>query len=474
MLGIEDARANGLVLAPVVASDVSRSSRQQEPLAGGKRFWSRVALLAGAGLALRLFLVATVPTQPVSDYFEYLQRAGNIVRLGVYDAVPGHPDANHPPAYPLLLAAAISLTHAHLLAAKLANCTLALLTILAGAGLARDLWGDRAGLWTAGVFAFYPRQLLMPLVLASENLFCPLLLLFVWVAAKRWRGDARPARLAAAAGLLVGLLALTRTVAYVLWVVWLLGAVLAKVRWREIAAELALLLLVEHLVMLPWAVRNQRAVGRFTFLTTVGGIGLYIGNNPRADGDWHPWQKGLERLRPGIFARGDLAVDRAAREEAIRWIRGQPSGAARLYVKKLWIILVQDRTVGWWAIYGSRIGPPNPGKDVIPGPHLLKEHRAAVFATLRVSAALLVVLAVGGAIVLLARARRERTPFARALAVGYLAAVFYVPLLSAPIAVNGRYRWPSEDLSVPLAAMFVASWRGRSRGDRGESVGREA
>ena len=211
--------------------------------------------------------------------------------------------------------------------------------------------------------------------------------------------------------------------------------------------------------MLPWAIRNQRAIGHFTFLSTLGGVGLYIGNNPQADGNWHRWQEGLERARPGTLARGELAVDETARKEAVRWIREHPRQAALLYLKKLSIIFDEDQTVAWWAIYGKGIGPPGHRIDAVSGPSPLDEHPSAVLGTLRFAARLLLALAIGGFAVLFYRASRARTRFQLALAAGYLVAVTYVPLLSAPIAVNGRYRWPSEDLCIPIAAMFVSSWR---------------
>jgi hypothetical protein len=47
--------------------------------------------------------------------------------------------------------------------------------------------------------------------------------------------------------------------------------------------------------------------------------------------------------------------------------------------------------------------------------------------------------------------------------------------LRLAIAVNGRYRWPIEDLSVPLAAMFLTLKRGRATSLVAQSdVGRPA
>jgi len=270
------------------------------------RFWERVAAAAALGFALRIVLALTVPTQPISDFWEYFQRAQNLLRPGPAQPIPGVTDAGHPPAYPLFLAAFMFFASPHLFAAKLANCVLGTLTVLIGAGLAREIGGPKVGVWAAVLFSFYPRLLLMPLILASENLFSPLLLLFVWVAVKRWRTD-RSARLAAIAGLCIGAAALARSIGYFLPIVWLAGMAAKRVRLRVILAELALLLAVEHGVMLPWALHNVRASGRFTFLGNLGGVGLFIGNNPHATGGWYVWTSDLERARPGVFALGRMA-----------------------------------------------------------------------------------------------------------------------------------------------------------------------
>ena len=432
------------------------------PPGAGLTFWRRVALIAGLGLLLRLFLVAVVPTLPVSDFSEYLRRAENLARWGRFQLESEKQDAAHPPAYPLWLAAFIRVSPAaELTAIMFGNCGLAVLMILIGAGLTRELWGYRAGIAASLIFSFYPRLLLMPLIVASENLFAPLLLLFVWTLTRRWRGG--PAmRLAALTGLWIGLLALTRTVGYFFALVWLAGMLFARVRWRAIVVELLVILAVQHLVMLPWAIRNQHAIGRFTFLNSVGGVGLYAGNNPRASGDWRPWAKHLERARPGILSQGSAQIDDAARQEAMRWIRGHPGRATRLFFKRLWLIFKQDTAAAWWAIYAKGIAPPYPGRDVLAEHHPLEDHRTAVFATLRIADGLLLLCALGGLLLLFRRARRMGSGFDRALAVGFLAVVAYIPLLSAPIAVNGRYRWPSEDLSVPLAAFFLTLKRGRA------------
>lgn len=419
-------------------------------------------MVAALGLFLRIAVVLTVPTQPVSDFWEYFERALHLAHDGRYEAALGIVDASHPPAYPLLLAIGFRAVPGAdpLLLAKLINCLLGTLSIAIGARLALLLWGERAALLAAVAFALYPRYLLMPCLLASENLFAPLLLLFVYLIAKSFGREQR-LRLAAAAGCVVGLLALTRSVAYALGVIWIAGAWAMGRRWRTILAELAILLALQHAVMVPWAARNKRELGRFTFLNSVGGVGLFIGNNPRATGEWYEWQADLERAQPGILSKTAVEIDDAARLEALRWIRNHKRGAAELYLEKLRLMLVQDTTAAGWAIYGQNISPPVPPVSVLPGPHWLKDHRRFVILTLRTAAALLCLLGFGGLILLLRQALRSRAVSDRAIAAMFFAAVAYIPLLSALIAVNGRYRWPSEDVLLPVAAMFVAWLTGR-------------
>jgi hypothetical protein len=432
----------------------ARAKARSDP--SDRRCAVRLGVILLTGFLLRLGIAVWIPTQPVSDFLGYFRRAENLVRFGRDEIRPGAPDTSHPPAYPLLLSAALGAAPPadHLLAAKGANAGLALLAAGLGAILARRLWGDSAGLWTAALFSFFPRSLLMADLIASENLFTPLLVLFLLLAARCWSG-APSFGLAAAVGVTIGLLTLTRSVAYLLPLVWLAGALAGGRRPRRVAAELALILAVEHAVMLPWAARNARLVGRFTFLSTVGGVGLFIGNNPRATGDWYEWAEDLERLHPGVGARGLLAIDDAAREEAWRWIRANPGRAAALYLRKLRIILTDDGFVAGLAIFGEGISPPHPPAAVLPGSHPLKSHPRAVRLGLRACGLLLALAALGGFAVMVRQARAGSVRD-RALAVGFAAAALYVPLVSAAIAVNGRYRWPSEDVIMPLAGMWLA------------------
>jgi hypothetical protein len=309
----------------------------------------------------------------------------------------------------------------------------------------------------------------MACLLASENLFCPLFVLLAWMVVEG-STSRRAARLAALAGLVLALAALTRSVAYYAGILWPLAAFAGRRRLRSVIGQTLLLLAVQHAAMLPWALRNQARLGRFTFLSTGGGYGLFLGNNPKATGDWYDGRADLEKAAPGVQSRGALAVSDAASAAAWRWMRDNPKEALRLYLVKFGIIFRQTFVAASFAVAGRAITPPWPGIDVLPQPHFLKEHPHALNGVLWATGWALVAAGVAGWVVLARRALETRDRRHAVPAIVLPAATLYVPALSALIAVNGRYRWPVEDLLVPAAAVFLlAVFARRSRAEKPDS-----
>lgn len=433
--------------------------------AGERRFAIALSAVALLGWLLRLAVVAWVPTQPVSDFWSYFERARSMVTAHEYAPFPGRPDAGFPPGYPLLLAAAHLLPGDALLAAKLIDSALGVATIVLAGLLGRRVGGPAAGLIAAALAAFHPRLLLMTPVLASEQLFIPLLLLFALLMSRAWQRE-KPWRLVAVAGLVLGLIALTRPVGYLLGAFWPLASRVAGKRWRAALAETALLLAVQHAVMLPWAIRNEMTLGRFTFLTSVGGIDLFIGNSDGATGDWYYWEPALRALEPGLDTRQVFALDDAARRQALAWMRARPGRALALYRVKVARILLGDQSyVTHYAVSGEG-APPLPSGKVLAGPHPLKEQAARVTWWLTWwSRAVFAAGAAGCAwLAVVAWRRRSRDLAALALAVGGMAA--YFPLVTAVFLGSSRFAWPAADLLLAPAGFAVASLLRRTGGGR--------
>jgi hypothetical protein len=298
-------------------------------------------------------------------------------------------------------------------------------------------------------------------LLAAENLIAPLLLTYLLQCARSWIGEFSVSR-AAVLGVLAGLLCLTRAVFYFVPLVWLAGALAGKLPGRRIVRELLVIVAVAHVVLLPWAIRNARTLGRFTPFNLVGGVGVFIANNSNATGQWYAWPPDLERLHAGVHARGEVAIDDAARAEAWRWIREHPGAAFRGYLRRLGIILKDDAFAAEFAIFAKGIPHRGGPVDALTEPHPLDGRRILLHRVLRFSGFLLAVLGLGGLMLPLRNASAGSLRD-RALAAGFVAAALYVPLVSAAMAVNGRYRWAAEDVIAPLAGLALALLGPRSR-----------
>lgn len=146
--------------------------------------------------------------------------------------------------------------------------------------LSRELGAhERYARLSAFVPAFWPLLVLLPLGLATENLFIPLLTggilcLLHTLKTGRDRGYL-------VSGLLLGLATVTRSV--------IVGFPILAVAWlwlRRQRRGAILLLLILLLLTVPWSVRNTLLEGRPTFIETSLGYNLYLGYHPEGDGSF--------------------------------------------------------------------------------------------------------------------------------------------------------------------------------------------
>jgi Tfp pilus assembly protein PilF len=261
--------------------------------------WAPAAVVAAA-LAVRLLYFGGIRDFPLfnaatGDTAEYAREAqaiaaGKILGADVY--------FHSSPAYPYFLAAVKLATRAGLadlryvaLLQLLVSALTAWLVFLLG----RRLLGPRGGLAAGLVYAlsptavFYDGELLMDFLLPPVMVGAALL-----AATPRWSG-----RRAAALGALVALGALARPnyllllLPAALAIYFLSGPAPRRERFKWLGALVA----AAALVVLPVTVRNY-VVGRdFVPLSSNGGVNLFIGNNPQANGTFAapgPWPSHLE------------------------------------------------------------------------------------------------------------------------------------------------------------------------------------
>lgn len=224
------------------------------------------ALLALGIIAavLRLGVLLRAPAFITNDSLSYL--------LPGFDLASGlgfDPIFKRPPGYPLFVAAVLWLFgRQDLTGLLLLQHLIGVVTVLLAYGLGAALFGRLAG-WVAGLLTALSGPLILTEhYLMSETLFGLLLAgsVLALVAAGK---TARPSWIAAA-GLLLGLAALTRPVAQILVLLFMVVIVVTTPRRRAGLGGVALLVACYLAVVLPWMLRN--AVHHHSFVLA-GGLG---------------------------------------------------------------------------------------------------------------------------------------------------------------------------------------------------------
>jgi 4-amino-4-deoxy-L-arabinose transferase-like glycosyltransferase len=224
------------------------------------------AVLAGIlllGLAVRLGFDFRAPPFVTNDSLSYLLPGWDLVHGGAFA-----PLLKRPPLYPLFVGGVSALFGEDLRVLMLVQHILGLGTVLLTYGIGRMLFGPAAGLLAALLTALSGPLLVTEHYLMSEALFGLLLTagLFAYLRGVRSRGT----RWFAAAGLLLGLAALTRPIAQLVLVLVTLTLPLLVPRWRPALRAAALMIGLFVVAVLPWMIRNQVVQGTFAI---AGGSG---------------------------------------------------------------------------------------------------------------------------------------------------------------------------------------------------------
>lgn len=312
--------------------------------------------------------------------------------------------------------------------------------------IAQRLWSLRAG-WLAGVlYAVLWPSIFFAAELLAVTWTVTLLLLALWLVL-RAPADARWAYLAA--GVALGVACLARPNLLVLVPVWVwFVARGASGRWRSLGWPLLVAGVV--LAILPVTIHNVRHGAVPSLIATSGGVNLYIGNNPEADGasvmlpEVPPSRLDMPENLARVAERetGRLldegAVDRHFAGKALAFWTQHPGSALRLQLEKLRLLVAMNERSNTKHLYFWR-----------DRSSLLKWPVWVGFAPV-------LLLAVLGFW------RRDLDGRARWLLLGS-AVVFALTL--AVFFVNGRFRLPLLALLVVPAAggldWLWASWRSR-------------
>lgn len=391
-----------------------------------------VALLLRVGL-----VIATPDYTPTGDPAEYELIAGSVARGNGYPplsyATPGGPSALRPPGYPYFVGGVYAVSGDSRTAARLAGALLGTGAVVLIFLIALELWPDRRRAATVAgwLAAAFPPLILLGASLLSEALFVPLVLAATY-ATLRLRRDPRLGW-AAAVGALTGACALTRSAGLLLAVPLGIGIAGAIRPPRRAMAALGAAAVCGALVIAPWTIRNAAELHAFVPIATQDGYTFAGEYNELADRPddrlldtvWQsPPQVGS--LRP-LFERGltEPELNSQLRDRATSYMADHPGYVARAVIFNS-LRMVQLNGAFTNDVYHREAGVPSWARRIS-----------------QLSVYLVVLLALGGAVVLVRR--REGPLWLWLVPVAMWLAV-------APVLGTPRYRAPIDPFLVLLAA----------------------
>lgn len=318
-------------------------------------------VLAALAFTLRLAFAAYVQPVPYTDFKDYwaiairLAHGEGYVGYGPAYVQQGAPSAYRPIGYPFLLSLTIRLFGESWWVAVLFQTVMGTGVVLATYRLTTRLFGSTAG-WIAGVLtALIADHVMWSSVLGSEIPFALMTLLGVtlWVPKFQTAAEAGGTKVAELidpslqrlflSGLLLGLATLIRPVLLPVAGLYLLYACLcnwgrlrSRAVLRRIITSTVVLSMGMMLVITPWTVRNFIVLGAFVPVSTNGGVNLWQGNNPQANGEYYwSWDP---TINPLLMASNEVERDRLGRRLAMAWIMNNPKAFIRLGFKKWWYL----------------------------------------------------------------------------------------------------------------------------------------
>lgn len=192
-------------------------------------------------------------------------------------------------------------------------------------------WGKGVGLG-AGLFAAVdPFLVFSSSLLLTETLFVTLLIgawWALWTAGERSSG----LRVWVVAGVLAGLCVLIRESSIGVVVVGVLWTLVSRRARGSSVVGAALVIGIVVSMLLPWAVRNHHILGEWRWLTTRGGISLYDGVGPGADGSS---DLGDVKQSSAVAGMTELQWDSYFRDQAWAAVRADPGRVMKLAGVKL-------------------------------------------------------------------------------------------------------------------------------------------
>jgi 4-amino-4-deoxy-L-arabinose transferase-like glycosyltransferase len=259
-----------------------------------------------------------------------------------------HPDSDLPPLYSFLLAAIYATLGRNALNVALVQIAFEVITVLCISRIGHLVGGRRVGLLAGILTALYPYQLFQDLTVNDTAVFICLLTAGLYFAGRALREADRNYWNWAICGLLLGIAALTKTLALVV-VPGLLLACWLRFGWRSALRAAVTLGVAAMIVIAPWMVRNTQLNGTFTLISTNDGSNFYQGNNRCSisymEAGWDvQWSEMGGCLTPTPAGLSDLQISRWQMQQGIDYLKANVGLLPRLIADKFIVLWNPDIT----------------------------------------------------------------------------------------------------------------------------------
>lgn len=303
-----------------------------------KKKWLIIAFFLLIALATR-FYMAIVDDAPLEkDPLEMDEIAQSIVKgEGIRNRL-GEVSAYRPPLYLHFLALNYKIFGHSLLAVRMIQAVLSVLTVIVIGLIAYRIFGPWCGVISLAISSVYP-----PFIdswvscnnITYETLYTFLLVTSIYTMTLFFYRSSR--RMAVLSGFFWGLATLCRSEPLLLLPFLPFALILFGFKWREVFSYCLIAFTAAVLVLMPWTVRNYRLFRTFVPITTYGGVALYVSNHPGSDGFGNAFFRSV--ILPEDLRLKELGVNEAERErmfrlKALDYIRKNPGEFFLLFLKK--------------------------------------------------------------------------------------------------------------------------------------------
>lgn len=311
-----------------------------------------LAAIVAVAFGLRLAWALSATRTPVfvesGDAYSYLYYGRQIAEGGGYLNLDGSGQATayYPIGYPALLGALFWLVlhtpvpddlplAASLLHAVLGTASVALLFVVV-----RGATGsERTGLVAAALLALWPNVVFGTATMQLETAFTFFVLAALAVLATHPWADRPPSwRRAALFGLVLGAAVMIRPFALPFLALPVLLLALHRRGWRALATTVVVMLVPILLLVTPWAVRNQRAMGEPLPFSSNMGDTVCLDRNLDARGGF----RFADHDGCALHTLGEVERNRISTRKALEFVREHPGREVLQIVRRARLIFEHD------------------------------------------------------------------------------------------------------------------------------------